>query len=246
MNKIYVIDEGYLKHRAIFSFRHNPQLPATYTFMRMCISSLKKTGATIEDRVIMACDFGRSWRKIEDPNYKAQRKEAREKYEDREWWTTIYEEFNNFYKRIESSINWNFCRLLNTEADDWASVVSRFYKDNEVTLISADKDWEMLASFPNVKIYSPLSKKFKEIKYPEKVLMEKIQGDISDNLLEKPKNELEFEKRKKIVNLLELPGYIEQPMREILINLPMKSLFVNKLPYRSIQVEMKKLYRMGD
>jgi len=243
-NKIIVLDVGYLMHRSIFAFRNNPQLPATYTFMRMCLSALKKIGITIEDRVIMACDYGRSWRKIEDANYKAQRKDLRESYEDRDWWNELYKEFNDFFKRLEPNINWNFCRLFGLEADDWASMIPRFYKDNECILCSADKDWEMLATFPNVKIYSPLSKKYKLIKNPEKVLMEKIQGDISDNLLDKPNTEKDWQRRKRIVNLLELPSHIEQPMKDILMNLPIKNLYINKIPYYSIRTEIKKLYNL--
>jgi len=244
MNKIVVLDEGFLKHRAIFSYRNRPELPATYTFMRMCISTLKKVGTTLEDRVIMACDYGRSWRKIEDTNYKAQRKEFRETYEDKDWWKEIYKTFDDFYSKLEPNINWNFCRLFGLEADDWASMISRFYKDKEIILVSSDRDWEMLVSIPNVKIYSPLTKKFKIIKNPEKVLLEKIQGDISDNLLEKPKTEIEFERRKRIVNLLELPPHIEQPMKDILSNLPIKNLYLNKLPYHSIREELSKLYNL--
>lgn len=243
-NKIIVLDEGYLKHRAIFAFRRNSAVPVTYTFMRMCIACLKKIGITLDDKIIMACDCGKSWRKIEDTNYKAQRKEFRESFEDRDWWNEVYKEFENFYKKLELSINWNFVRSWGLEADDWASMITRVYKNNECILISADRDWEMLATFPNVKLFSPISKKYKYIKNPEKVLLEKIQGDISDNLLEKPKTEADFERRKRIVNLLELPQHIEQPMKDILTNLPIKNLYINKLPYYSIREQFKQLYNL--
>ena len=244
MNKIIVIDEGYLKHRAIFAFRKNSQCPVTYMFMRMIISCLKKIGVTLEDRIIMACDYGKSWRKLEDTQYKAQRKDYRESKEDATWWKEVYGEFNNFYDKLGVSINWNFVKIWGLEADDWASMISRFYIDKECILISADKDWEMLITFPNVKIFSPISKKYKLIKNPEKVLLEKIQGDVSDNLLGKPKTEAEFEIRKRIVNLLKLPQHIEQPMKEVLNSLPIKNLYVNKLPYHSIRTQFEKLYNL--
>jgi hypothetical protein len=53
---------------------------------------------------------------------------------------------------------------------------------------------------------------------------------------------LEFEQRKKIVNLLELPDFVEIPLREQLMNLPLKNLYVNKIPFYSVQKEIRKLY----
>lgn len=244
MSKIIVLDWGYIMHRAIFSFMRSSQVPATYTAMRIIIACLKKVGVTIEDKVIMACDCGKSWRKIEDTNYKAQRKEYRESKEDADWWKEVYSEFNEFEKKLEPNINWNFVRYWGLEADDWASMISRFYTDREIILVSADKDWEQLCAIKNVKIYSPITKKYKLVKDPVKILMEKIQGDVSDNLLEKPKTEADFERRKRIVNLLELPPHIEQPMRDILNNLPEKSLYLNKLPYHTIRESIKQLYKL--
>jgi len=245
-NKVIIIDEGYLKHRSIFAFRNNSAVPATYTFMRMCLACLKKIGITLEDRIIMACDCGRSWRKIEDANYKAQRKDLRESYEDKDWWTEVYKEFDDYYKKLEPNINWNFVRAWALEADDWISMISRFYTDKEVIIISADRDLEQLCALKNVKVFSPITKKYKLVKDPVKVLMEKIQGDVSDNLLEKPKTEADFERRKRIVNLLELPPHIEQPMKDVLMNLPLKNLYANKLPYYSIREQIKQLYKLDE
>jgi 5'-3' exonuclease len=246
MSKIIAIDSGYMMHRAIFAFRNNSAVPATYTYMRMVLACLKKIGITLEDKVIIACDYGRSWRKIEDANYKAQRKAGRKAQESPEWWDEVYKEFNDFEKKLESAINWNYVKVWGLEADDWLSMISRFYSDIETIIISADRDLEQLAAFKNVKLFSPITKKYKLIKDPVKVLMEKIQGDRSDNLLEKPKTEADFERRKRIVNLLELPPHIEQPMKDVLMNLPTKNLYLNKLPYFSIREQIKQLYKLED
>jgi len=241
MPKIIVIDNGNIMHKSIFAFRNNYQIPATYTYMRMIVSYLKKVDAKIEDTIIIAEDFG-SWRKAVDPRYKAQRKDFRESKESAEWWAEMYKEFNDFFPKLNMSTNWNFIKLYKIEADDIASAVARYYKDNEVILISSDKDWEMLCAFPNVKIFSPISKKFKEVKAPMKVLMDKINGDISDNLLEKPSSELEFERRKKIVNLLELPENVDLAIKESLDKITPKNLYLHKIPYRSVREEINKLY----
>jgi hypothetical protein len=140
----------------------------------------------------------------------------------------------------------NNCLVHNCEADDIASMVARYYKDKEVILISSDRDWEMLATFENTKIWSPISKKFKDILYPMKVLMEKIQGDVSDNLLTKPSSEAEFEIRKRIVDLTSLPHEIEQPIKEQLDKILPKNLYLHKIPFRSVAEQVKLLYKIGE
>lgn len=246
MSKIIVIDNGNIMFKAIFAFRNNYSIPATYTYMRMIIGYLKRLDLRPDDTVIIAQDYGKSWRKDVDPTYKAQRKGGREQLESPEWWTELYKEFNNFFPKLEISLPWDFVKCYRCEADDVASVACRYYKDKEIILVSSDKDWEMLCQYENVKIFSPITKKFKEVKNPSKVLLEKIQGDISDNLLIKPTTEIEFEKRKKIVSLLELPDNIENPIREELQKLLPKNLYLQKIPYNSIRIEIKKLYKIGE
>ena len=178
--------------------------------------------------------------------YKAQRKAVREERQTPEWWTKQYRSFDTLFEQLDKAVNWQRIAIWGMEADDIASVASRYYKDREVILISSDKDWEMIAIFENVKVFSPISKKFKEIKNPMGVLMEKIQGDISDNLKEKPSNEKEFEIRKQIVDLTQLPEEIERPIKEALDKMLPKNLYIHKLPFRSIGIEMKKLYKIGE
>ena len=47
------------------------------TYLKMVVGYLKKIGVTLDDKVIMAEDYG-SWRKEIDKNYKAHRKAFRE------------------------------------------------------------------------------------------------------------------------------------------------------------------------
>jgi 5'-3' exonuclease len=243
MSKVIVLDFGYIMHRSIFVFRNMPSVPVTYTFLRMCIGYLKKIGLGQDDLVIAAIDYG-SWRKEIDGTYKAQRKDFRESKESEQWWKDIYTEFNEFTKTLELSLPWQFCKIYKIEADDWASVACRYYTDKEIILVSSDKDWEMLCNFPNVKIFSPMTKKYKIVKSPMKVLMEKIHGDISDNLITVPSSEMEFDRRKKIVDLINpLPDFIEQPIKDKFASFLPKNLYTRKLPYRSIAADIDKLYK---
>ena len=249
--KVICVDGGNILHRAIFSYMANPQAPATFTYMSMIVGYLRKLEVTLDDKIIIAQDYGRSWRKGLDHNYKAQRKDAREQKKDQAWWKEQYGRFDAFFIRLEPAINWQFIKIWGTEADDILSMIARYYNKDEVIIISSDRDLEQLATFPNTKIYSPLQNKtttkprFKDIPFPMKILAEKIQGDISDNLLDKPSNEAEFEIRKKIVDLTQLPHEIEAPIKSELDKIIPKNIYLHKIQYPKIAERIKLLYKIG-
>jgi len=231
--------DGKIENREIFVM--NPCI----TYLKMIIGYLKKIEVTLDDKIIIAEDYG-SWRKDIDKNYKAQRKDYRESKEDADFWRDTFKNFNELIPKLEQCLPWNFVKIYKMEADDVASVAIRFLEADEKVLVSSDEDWQMLCSFPNVRVFSPYTKKYKEVKNPEKILIKKIKGDISDNLLEVPKTDAEWEKRKMIVDLTHLPQHIEQIIRPVIETLPMKNLLINKVPFRSCQEELKKLYKLND
>ena len=132
------------------------------------------------------------------------------------------------------------------ESDDIASVTIRYLEADEKIMISSDEDWAQLCVLPNTKIFSPHTKKFKIIKNPEKILLKKIKGDISDNLLEVPKTEAEFEKRRMIVDLIHLPQHIEAIIRPVIETMPIKNLYLGKIPFRICREEIRKLYKLEE
>ena len=246
MSKLIVIDWGGVTHRAIFAFRNNSaQVPFTYTMLRMVIGYLKKIGITLDDKILCAEDYG-SWRKDIDKEYKAQRKAFRESKEDASWWAEVYKEANEFTAKLDMCLPWNFVKIYKIEADDLASMAVRYINADEKILVSSDADWEQLCVIPNTKIFSLHAKKYKIIKNPEKILLKKIKGDVSDNLLEAPKTEAEFEKRKLIVDLISLPQYIEAIIKPVIQTLPMKNIYINKVPFRTCREELKKLYHLEE
>ena len=245
MKKLVVLDWGNITHRAIFAFRNNSQVPFTYTMLRMVIGYLKRIGVTLDDKIVVAEDFG-SWRKEIDKEYKAQRKAFRESKEDANWWAEVYKESNEFTKKLELCLPWNFIKIYKMESDDIASMAVRFIEADEKILISSDEDWQQLCVMPNVKIFSPYTKKFKIIKNPEKVLLKKIKGDISDNLLQAPRTEAEFEKRRMIVDLIHLPEHIENLIKPVIETLPLKNIYLNKIPFRTCRTEIAKLYHLEE
>jgi hypothetical protein len=210
-------------------------------YFKMIISYLKKLGVTLDDEVVIAEDFG-SWRKTVDTEYKRQRQGMREATMPPEWWKERYNEFNEFLPALSPYLPWKFIKVFHCEADDVASVTIRYLDADDKILVSSDEDWQMLCSISNVKVFSPYSKKFKIVKNPEAILAKKIRGDVVDNLLTEPQTEAEFEKRKMIVDLLHLPSYVEEPIKEALFKTPKKNLYVNKIPYYSCRKAIAQLY----
>jgi 5'-3' exonuclease len=212
----------------------------------MLIGYLNKIGIDENTKIIIAQDYG-SWRKGIDPIYKAQRQGDREEKEEKQWWLDRYAEFNDLYTKLDLALPFHFIKIYKCESDDVASVACRYYSNDEIILVSSDKDWEMLCNFPNVKIFSPHTKKYKIVKSPMKVLMEKIHGDVSDNLLTVPSSEAEFERRRKIVDLINiLPENIENPIKEKFQTMMPKNLHLNKIPYNTMRERIRKLYKIGE
>lgn len=227
-----------------------------YTFCNMVSGYYNQLKVTLDDLIIAAQDFS-SWRKDISKVYKSQRRNfliemiMKSLYvsedEAKEWIQNQYDKFDLLYKALNMSLPIYFIKIFKAEADDIGSTCCRYYLNKEIILITTDADWTMLAYFKNVRIWSPVTKKFEDIKNPMQILMDKINGDRSDNLLDKPSNELEWENRKRIVDLISpLPSYIEQPIREQLDKIMPKNLYISKIPFRSMQQKFAKIYKIGE
>ncbi|HEY0089761.1 MAG TPA: hypothetical protein VGB37_13015 [Candidatus Lokiarchaeia archaeon] len=261
-NRIVIVDGGFVLHRSVLAFKNteesSPFLRPTFYFLRMIIGYLKRLKIDLDDQIIIALDGRNSWRKDYDPNYKANRKINREKQADAEWWNERFAEFDIAFEEWNKLLNWNFLKLERIESDDFASVACRLFKDKEIILVTQDGDWKMLSTFPNVKIMNPTIKSYKSkaknatlfqsIENGYAILEEKInKGDVSDNIKGKPQNEIEYENRKKIVDLIhELPSHIETKIRQKLIELLPKNLYINKIKSPAIRKELEKLYNVED
>ena len=67
-------------------------------------------------------------------------KAAREKYPIN--WTEEYQKFNDLLDSIDQATDWNVIAIKGLEADDIMAVGSRYFKDNEVILVTFDSDLE--------------------------------------------------------------------------------------------------------
>jgi hypothetical protein len=236
--KIIVLDWGIFTFRGIFSWRVNREIPVEYTITNMILANLLKVGVKEEDIIMLATDYGKSWRKDFDIQYKADRKEKREAFHDINW-DIMFEKVNNLLTKIDVATNWYILREERIEADDWMAYTTKYFPNNEIVLISYDKDIEQLLppARPNVKIFSPLSKKYKVGINPAKVLAEKINKEASDNLTNPILNEEDYDRRNLLVNLLELPEFIEQKLEPRFRNLEPKEGDADEFPFNGLRVK---------
>ena len=253
MSKVIFIDWGSFMFRSIFMWEKTRQVPPSYTCLSSIISSLKKVGVDKDnDIVVIAVDSCKgSWRKRYDKTYKAGRKDAREKHDIN--WTETFAEFDDLKERLKIAtpfvvLEQDFC-----EADDIISVGARYYKDKEIVIVSPDHDFFELTQLDNVKIFSPM-KKYKskkgsyiKVNNPYKELSKKIQSEASDGLVAPIVTEADYELRKKLVSLIELPEDVEEPITKLFDNIDLtKEYDLRIIPFKTMQERFPQIYEDKD
>lgn len=228
--------------RSIFCWERNRSVPPTYTTLSMLISCLKTIGCHPDDLIILALDSPKgSWRKEIDPAYKANRKESREKHDIN--WTEMFDMFKDLLLKLKLATPFVQVVIDKCEADDVISASVRYFKNNTVTIVSTDSDYEMLAEYSNVKLFSPKSKKYKEIKNPTAILAKKIQKETADNLVTKIVTDEDYKRREMIVNLLKLPLDIENKVIHELDNIKINQNYdITKLPFLTMRSRFMDIY----
>lgn len=220
-------------------------MEATYTAMTMILGNLKRIGLDPDDDVLVCCDYGSSWRKEYEKEYKGDRKQKRK--ESKVDYDKIFKDFNELLEQVDKGTDWHILKEWTFEADDWMAVASRFYKDKEVILLTADSDLEQMWYYDNVKIFSPhrLLKRYKvkPINFNVYTLIaKKIKKETADNLISPILNEQDYENRMKCINLIELPEKIENKIKERLNVLEPKELDPKALRGRTIRQRYGELY----
>lgn len=242
--KIVFIDWGIFMFRSIFgTVSSGRTVPATYTAMTMVISCLRHVGITSSDTVIIAADSPKgSWRKDYDSNYKADRKEKREKSGID--WKKNFEMFWTLLEKLEMYTPFHTISIDKLEADDIIAYGCKYFKDRTCVIVSSDTDYEQLFVYPNVKIFSPVSKHYKNSNIdPYRLLAKKIQKETTDNLITPILSERDFEIRNKIVNLMTLPKEIEDKVCDRIITLPVKNWNYDKIPFPSLINRYYEIYK---
>lgn len=136
-------------------------------------------------QMVIACDAGNVWRKDIFPNYKANRKEARETREKD--WDEIFRIFVVIRNELRDFIPCKLVWVDRCEADDIIATIVESTQEfgcfEDVMIISADGDYAQLQRYSNVKQFSPRTQKLMGEADPVGVLRKKIiKGDPGDGV----------------------------------------------------------------
>ena len=136
-------------------------------------------------QMVIACDGGGTWRKELYPHYKANRKKNRE--ESGVDWKEFFRILNTVRDEIREHLPFKVVHVQGVEADDIiATLVDKtqeFGCNEQVMIVSSDKDFVQLHQHKNVKQFSPMAKAFIKEKNPVRYLQEHIlRGDSGDGV----------------------------------------------------------------
>ena len=131
--------------------------------------------------VVLTWDSKHSWRRDYYPEYKAGRRKGREG--DKDFWDNVFTVLNKIRSEIKQNFPYKYLEVFGAEADDIIGFLCEENKDEKIMIISGDKDFIQLQKYPNVKQWSPITKKNVNGFNPTTYLKEHIlRGDTSDGV----------------------------------------------------------------
>ena len=130
--------------------------------------------------LVLCYDSKHYWRRDYFPEYKSGRRKTREK--DDKNWDEIFLCLNEIKDELRKNLPYKFLEVYGAEADDIIGILCSTISE-EIMIISGDKDFIQLQKFPNVKQFSPITKKSVNGANPGGYLKEHIfKGDTSDGI----------------------------------------------------------------
>ena len=201
MSKSKEIDENMVRHMILNSLR------------------MYRTKFSSEFGELVLCyDSKHYWRRDYFPEYKSGRRKSREK-SDLDW-NAIFLCLNKIKDELRDNMPYKFIEIYGAEADDIIGVLCSEYSD-EIMIISGDKDFIQLQKYPNVKQYSPITKKSVNGENPGGYLKEHIfKGDTSDgvpNVLS-PDNTFTDGLRQKPLTKKKIASWVEHNFEDVAPN----------------------------
>jgi len=140
-NNILIVDSLNLA----FRYKHARRRDFAEDYYRTVKSLAKSYSAS---RIILTCDWGKSsYRKEVYPEYKADREEkvALQNEEEKQDFKEFFEDYEKAIEYCKDSFK--ILKYKGVEADDIAAYLSYYVfqnDDNDIWLISSDKDWDLL------------------------------------------------------------------------------------------------------
>ena len=130
--------------------------------------------------LVLCYDSKHYWRRDYFPEYKFGRRKSREK-SDLDW-DAIFLCLNEIKDELKDNLPYKFLEVYGAEADDIIGTLCATISE-EIMIVSGDKDFIQLQKFPNVKQFSPITKKMVNGANPGGYLEEHIfKGDVGDGV----------------------------------------------------------------
>lgn len=164
----------------------NPKTKLDEDLIRhMVLNSIRSYAKQFKHRygdIVIACDSKKYWRREVFPFYKAHRKKDREKSDFD--WHLIFETLNKIREELKEFFPYKVIEVEGAEADDIIAVLTgRLSPNEDILILSSDKDFVQLQKYPNVTQYSPILKRFIKSDNPREYIKEHIiRGDKGDGI----------------------------------------------------------------
>lgn len=154
----------------------------------MILNSIRMYRAKFRQRfgeVVICMDGRKNWRFDAFPNYKFKRKDARK--ESKMDWNELFRITNMVLDEIKENFPYKVIEHERCEADDIIAVLcedtQEFGRNQQVVIVSSDKDFVQLQKYENISQFSPMKKRFIKEDTPRRQLMELImKGDQADGI----------------------------------------------------------------
>jgi len=174
--KVLILDAYNLIHRARFASARGPQgeHTMTYVFFRSLRPIIEKFSP---DRAYFVLEGSPRARLEMQPDYKGTRDRAHD------------EGFNRQKKEIINLLSEYFPMNVvyhpDFEADDTvANLISHRHSEDDVTIVSSDTDFiQLLDNYPNVGLWNPIQKKYRQGVGVDYVRWKALRGDGADNII---------------------------------------------------------------
>lgn len=202
----------------------NPKIKMDEDLIRhMVLNSLRSYTKQFKAKygnVVICCDSKKYWRRDVFPFYKSNRKKDRDA--SALDWASIFEILNKIRDELKEYFPGRVIEVEGAEADDIIGTLTvRASANEEVLILSSDKDFMQLQKYPNVTQYSPILKRYIEADDPVQYIKEHIirgdRGDGIPNFLS-PDNVFAVGDRQKTINSKKLTEWMNKSPEEFCVN----------------------------
>jgi 5'-3' exonuclease len=181
--------------------------------------------------MVIACDNTNVWRKKEFPYYKANRKKNQETSELD--WKSIFECLNKIRQELKDYLPYRVIDVESAEADDViATLVKHKHEEQNIMILSGDKDFIQLHKYDGVQQYDPVRKRKISHDNPQRYLIEHIlKGDSGDGIpnVLSPDNCFVIGERQKPMTAKKIAHYLTVDPSEIDDPIVQRNYFRNKM-----------------